>query len=661
MFSPVSMERLSAVVLKRDERTVLRGLGREAAVHLVRTEAGPETAPQEPRDRSDDLGRCDALLGRISSLVRRLDVEELPEPASEMSELSIQEIEGRLAAAEDQAAGLTDRLETVQGQWGQVTSLLDQVSAYEGLALPIEQLEKLSFLHFATGRLPSEHVTRLCDEVGDNVVLLPLSEEGEEQTLIAVTSRKGRFALETALEGAGFRHESIKPPEAETEGGMDRVAEEAKAEQERLGRELKTLRRRLEGLGDELAPELANLRAAVLVERKILEAEQNFPHTDQTVLVTGWVPEDEVPGVRRFLNDLTGGRCVVEAEGADDVPEDQVPVLLRHRRLLRPFELLVAGYGLPGYRELEPTLFVGFTFLVMFGMMFGDVGHGAVLILGGLAGLRFARSQKGSDAGVLLIFAGTASVLFGLVYGSYFGFEPHGWALWHGPLEPQDTLLFMGMAMTLGLGIISLGLVLNIVNRLRRGDVVGGILDRFGVVGGVLYWAAVVLVFRALIQGRSDLNWLLLPLIGLAVLALLVKEPILYAISTRTGGHHHATSFPMAVMESLIEVFETGISYMANTISFVRLAAYAMSHAAILLATFLVADEVSRATGQFGGVIGVVVIIVGNVVTILLEGVIASVQALRLEYYEFFSKFFSGRGRAFEPFRLSAKDGKTSG
>ena len=91
---------------------------------------------------------------------------------------------------------------------------------------------------------------------------------------------------------------------------------------------------------------------------------------------------------------------------------------------------------------------------------------------------------------------------------------------------------------------------------------------------------------------------------------------------------------------------------MANTISFVRLAAYAMSHAAILMATFLMAAEVQKVSVG-GGVLSTLVLVVGNIVAILLEGIIASVQALRLEYYEFFGKFFSGMGKAFNPFRFS--------
>jgi V/A-type H+-transporting ATPase subunit I len=649
------MKRLSVVILERDERAVLRGLGEQGAVHLVRTAAGPETAPRDPLDRSAELQRCDALLARIDGLVRRLEMDALPEPPETLPEMALDQVEAQVGRLEQRAEEVLQTRADVLQRWGRVTALLDQVSAYEGLELSFDQIGRFSFLHFAIGAMPEENLPRLQEEVGPNVVLLPMTEADGRQRLVAVTSRKGRFALETALEKAGFARDTVAEAGTAT---MSELLEQARREKEQLSRELAQPKEALEALTAEVAQPLAVLRAVLGVERKLLDAEQNFPRTDSTVLVTGWVPSDDVPSVRRRMQDLVGGRCVVQAEDPDDVPDAEIPVLLRHPRLLRPFELLVTGYGLPGYRELEPTLFVAITFLVMFGMMFGDVGHGCVLIVGGLAAIFIGRSERASDIGVLLIFAGLASVAFGFVYGEYFGM--HGPGLWHTPLAAETTMTFMGVAIAVGIGVITLGLVLNVVNRFRQGDVLGGILDRAGVVGGVFYWASIVLVLRWAIQHRSDLNWLLGPTIGLALVALIIKEPLLYALYRRQGKHHHADSFGEAVMESGIEVFETILGYLANTISFVRLAAYAMSHAAILLATFLLADAVAEATGSMGGMLRIVVIILGNILAILLEGIIASVQALRLEYYEFFGKFFSGSGRAFTPFRISSHNTKSS-
>lgn len=661
MFRPAEMKRLSVVVLEQDRRRVLRGLGQLGAVHLVRSQAGPETAPEPPPDRTAELARCDAVIDRAAALARDLGIAVREPPPEALPDLDLDEVERRVETVDNRVREPLQRRADCRRQWGEVAALLGQAAGFETLEVPVEDLGRLSFLHFALGSLPPANLERLRQEVGENVVLVPLAEAGGEQRLVAVTSRKGRFALETALEKLGFARKAV---EAEGGGNLAEIADRLRQEQDRLSEELGRLNRTVDALANEVAEPLGELVAVVRVERRILEAEQNFPRTHATALITGWVPADEVASLRRRLRDLVGNRCVIETADAADVPEEEIPVLVKHSRLLRPFQMLVAAYGLPGYRDLEPTLFVALTFLGMFGMMFGDIGHGGVLAAAGVLAAVYGRTPKFRDGGVLLVAAGAASVVFGFVYGECFGVEIEGLALWQSPLAPDAAATFISVSIGIGVGVITLGLVLNIINRFRRGDWLGGLLDRTGVVGGIFYWASVAMFLRWGVQKRSDLNWLLALLIGGALVALLVREPLLHALCHRRdeaeaeaeGKAGYRPGLIETIMESFIHVFETVLTYLSNTISFVRLAAYAMSHTAILVATFLLADEVAKAAGAVGGPLGAVVIVLGNAMAIVLEGIIASVQALRLEYYEFFSKFHTGGGRAFQPFRLSGKD-----
>lgn len=658
MFSAVEMKRLSVVVLERDERTVLRGLGALGAVHLVRTGAGPDTAPQDPPDRSDSLARCDDLLGRIDTIGRQLELERLPDVTDkDLPEISLDDVERRLKPIETQTDEVLQHREVTLQRWGRVTALLDQVEAYEGLELSFDQVGRFSFLHFAIGSLPAENLAAFEHQTAENVVLMPLGETDGRRRIVAVTSRKGRFALETALEQSGFRRE--KTIESAT-GTMQQLLDEARREKDQLSTELTRPREAIQALLRNVSHPLAVLQAVVEVERKILDAEQNFPRTDATVLINGWVPADEVTPLRRRLQNLVGGRCVVETEEPGDVPEEEIPVLVKHPRLLRPFQMLVAAYGLPGYRELEPTLFLAITFLVMFGMMFGDVGHGAVLIVAGLGTLIWGRKEQTRDAGILLISAGTASAVFGFLYGEVFGFEIPGLTLWNNPLH-GDTMELLIVAMGYGVVVISLGLVLNIVNCLRRSDVVGGVMGKFGAAGAIFYWGALALGIKAYVL-KHEMNavWVVL-LILVPMVVMFLKEPVQYVLARRAGRKPQAESLFEAVFESGVELFEGVLGYMANTISFVRLGAYAMSHAAILYATLMMAEQMHTMAGAgLGGVLYVVVLVLGNILAIVLEGIIVSVQALRLQYYEFFGKFFSGTGRAFKPFRLGAGTQDTS-
>jgi len=202
--------------------------------------------------------------------------------------------------------------------------------------------------------------------------------------------------------------------------------------------------------------------------------------------------------------------------------------------------------------------------------------------------------------------------------------------------------------------MISVGLILNVVNRIRKGDIIGGILDKFGLIGLLFYWGALaLLLYGATIRSWGIMGLCLVLFLAVPIIGWSVKEPLEHLMSSKPGGHGGAHGgMAGAIIESCVGAFEAILSYLANTISFVRLAAYAMSHAALLFAAFMVAEEVRGSAG--GGVWSLLVIIFGNLIAIVLEGVIASVQALRLEYYEFFGKFYSGGGEPFEPFRIAA-------
>jgi V/A-type H+/Na+-transporting ATPase subunit I len=686
MFRPVPMLQIRAVVLERHQRAVLKDWARLGAVQLVPQPVGLETAAMVPRENSAKLAQCERVLGGIGALRQTLGaaavVQGRARPPDTLKELTLDEAEQQLHALEERAGELVQHREQLLRHFAELSALSEQVASYCGLELPLDEPESFEFLHFITGSLPAEKFEHL--KVGDNVALLPLEgpvdesqkvglavpsepwstesahpmrsfwhrrgalgtarpttlPAGGRQHLVAITTHAGRRALEEALAQVGFEPERLPALAGAT---ADTVSEENRREEASVTAELQQVEEQVRRLALEVAPTLTTLERALQLERRLLQAEQNVPHTEAAVLLSGWVPGTEASALEQRLREITGNRCVMESAAPEQVPEDQVPVLLHHARLLRPFELLVKGYGLPRYRELEPTLFVALSFVLMFGMMFGDVGQGAVLGVAGLAAWLLSRQAKARDVGLLLLFGGLSSMGFGALYGSYFGLPGlKRYALWHDPLEGEPMDL-MRSAIGLGVAMLSLGLILNVVNRFRHGDFLGGFLDKFGVLGVLFYWGMLAFITQyAAVQSWGLVRQALLLCFVLPVVGWTLKGPLEYVRRRHTDG------LWAAIAESLVEAFEGALSFLANTISFVRLAAYALSHAALLLATFMLAAQVQRASA----VGSVAIIILGNGVAIVLEGVIAAVQALRLEYYEFFSKFFSGAGRAFEPFQL---------
>jgi V/A-type H+-transporting ATPase subunit I len=295
----------------------------------------------------------------------------------------------------------------------------------------------------------------------------------------------------------------------------------------------------------------------------------------------------------------------------------------------------------------------------MFGIMFGDVGHGTVQAVLENIILLVANQEPLRDFGLLSLMAGLSSVFFGAVYGSYFGIPAlHHYALWYDPLHEPVGLMVAAVAV--GILMISVGSILNVVNAFRRREFLTAVLDKFGLVGVLFYWGTLVFIVKYTTLSELGLAGIVLVLvIVLPLLALTLKEPLQYALSKRAGRTPHSENIFMAFVESLIETFEAVMAYLANTISFVRLAAYAMSHAAILMATFAMADTVAETPGV-GGVLYVLIAIIGNAVALILEGVVVAVQVLRLEYYEFFGKFFSGSGLPFSAFSFLGREKEVS-
>jgi V/A-type H+/Na+-transporting ATPase subunit I len=674
VFRVVPMMLLQAVVLAQDERAVLKGLGQLGAVHLTHTHPGPDTAPLAPIDQTAELGRYNRIRSRVQELCQSLEItpqmrnkmkyslkKDLLSSQGEREREAITTLPGEgatqaplidemLQSLEQKSGDLMRYRQRILQRQKELTAICDRVSCYRGLDIPLDGLDQFSFLHFVTGSLPAQNLERLGKEISDNVVLLPLVRQKRQQLLFAITTLQDWPVLEKTLQQAGFQRELLPVVEGET---VDRVSEEGEKEQEQLAAELEQLNDRLKTIANEFALPLAQIERSADAECQLLSAIQRFPRTEAAVFINGWIPAGEVATLENHMGEITGGRYALKTTLPDASSGEQVPVLLKHSRLLCPFEMLISTYGLPDYQEVEPTLFVALSYILMFGMMFGDAGHGIVLAVCGLGALLSGRSKRMKDLGVLLLFGGLSSIIFGVVYGSYFGIGAmKKYALWHDPLEGNPIQLMYG-AIGIGVAMISLGLILNIINRFRRGDVIGGVLDKFGLVGLLFYWGTLVLLMHGGtiqswgLMSTSVILFLVVPIVGWSL-----KEPLELFLSHGTGDRKKADDgLANAIMESCVGAFEAILSYLANTISFVRLAAYAMSHAALLFAAFMVSAEV-RDFPIGGGLLSILVIIFGNIIAIVLEGIIASVQALRLEYYEFFSKFFSGNGQPFEPFRL---------
>jgi V/A-type H+-transporting ATPase subunit I len=325
-------------------------------------------------------------------------------------------------------------------------------------------------------------------------------------------------------------------------------------------------------------------------------------------------------------------------------------VALQSSKLLRPFQMLVTTYARPRYGEVDPTWLIALTFPLLFGAMFGDVGHGLLLAALGilLSSTRVKALRSLASLGGLITICGLVAAVFGFLYGSIFGFEHVLHAVW---LQPgEDPLTILIVAIGGGVVLLSIGFLIGIYNGIVARDWAHLLFGHGGISAAVLYWSLLGLAASSagLLPVPARLFGILAVLAGLAIMfsGILIRLVEGDRPLVEGGMGTYAIQAPM-------ELFETVISFLSNSLSYVRVGAFAIAHVVLSSVVFLLAELVSPGHG-----IGYwSIVAIGNIGIVIYEGLIVGIQAMRLSYYEFFSKFFTGGGMRFEPLTLlSQKD-----
>jgi V/A-type H+-transporting ATPase subunit I len=484
---------------------------------------------------------------------------------------------------------------------------------------------KTRFLDFYVGTVPRENVGRLegAVQLADHFLFKYL-ERGDSAHVIIVGPQGGRDAqLSSVLTSAGFQALPIP-------------SDLANADPTAKHEELSTRRAELMGQRDALRAELAHWeqqhREALLDARRVLLLAEPFVTLDPSIrskgqlsMLAGWVPLRELPSLAERLE--VSLAMPFDLSFRDPRPDERplVPTVPVKNKWLAPFAMLVKQYGIPQYGEVDPTPLFAFTFLLMFGSMFGDVGQGAVI-----AGLAWVFRAKLGRFWLFGVMAGGSSVLFGFLYGSIFGYEEILPALWKSPIH--HPILMLKIALGYGVAFIVVACLLAIYNRLVIGNLSGALLGHHGVVNLAFYLALVWGGMNLAGTGAFGSLPTLLVVASLAALAVY-------------GWRHLVAPIGEKILVVFIETLETVIGYVSNTLSFLRVAAFSLNHAALSIAVLTLA-EMMGATGH------VITVILGNVFVLVLEGGIVMIQVMRLQYYEGFSRYFSGEGHEFSPLRL---------
>jgi V/A-type H+-transporting ATPase subunit I len=565
-----------------------------------------------------------ALEIQLSDLLRKLSLKASPIKNIEI--FSYEKIEELFRKISQQLNNFITAREELSAELNTKESMFMQVKDY--LLFPIKRNSFYSILDVRLGKLEEKSIQIFERSLeGLPHLIYPVRKAMDKTVVLFIGLRRDRALLDKVFKGISW--ESLELPN-EYIDISEEVEKKLKIQIDECLKKIAEINAKIKNLADVYQEDLSKAQAFLKLKKSLLEAKKYSCVTSKTVLLSGWVPSEEKQKVMLEIKKIAD---VSYAEGRPasqlDIPKEDIPVRLKHNVIFKPFEFLISNYGVPRYGTIDPTIFIAISFLLLFGAMFGDLGQGLTFIL---CSLILSKSRKGKlrQLGSLVLYCGISSAFFGTLYGSVFGFEEIIPTIW---LKPMNNIFkVFKISVIFGMLMITVGIIINIINAMKDKDYLKALFDKSGLIVGMLYWMAIGFLSKSFVE-KATVPPIYLTAIFLGFILLFIK-PFIVAIFRKKKEKEGVF---VLFMESIVDLLEILMNYLANTVSFIRIAAFSLAHAGLFFAIF----ELSRLLKASGSQsLSLIVIILGNIFIMLLEGLVVSIQSLRLNYYEFFSKFF---------------------
>ena len=546
---------------------------------------------------------------------------------------TLENTEAWLSEASGEAARLSTRRNSAVSLAHDDAELISRLEPFSLLEVDLEELlgMKSMRLHFGSTELEYWPELRQEAETEYGAFLFRSGYSHDKIYCILLTLPGASILAEERLHAKGLVLEDLPNAAGLTGIPARRIAE--------LRTEAAEARRQGEELTRQLAAMADRLRAEALSRYSFLKymsegvALRRMAGTDgEAFYLCGWTPAKGQEDFKAAAEAL-GCTCRFEKPGVMDA--GKVPVKFKKGRLAQVFSPFVDMYGVPAFGEADPRLFLALTYCLFFGMMFGDIGQGVVLILVGL----YMYKKRGMWLGGILACVGVPAIIFGFIYGSVFGNEHllPGFKV----LEGDGVVTILLISAVIGVLLILFTGVMNIITAFRQREYRKALFSANGVTG-VLFLALLgagaglqlgldVAVFS------SGVYWAVL---GVLLLSIWFSEPL--ALLLRLERRHEEASVGMMILEGFFELFEAVLGWLSNSLSFLRVGTYAVIHAIMMMIVY-------QLSAKSGGGYSIFGLVIGNAVVMVIEAALVCIQSLRLEFYELFSRFYTGRGTPYQP------------
>ena len=602
----------------------------------------PSTYTKEDFDEIE--AQCASMEQILEYLCKGLSVEPVIDKESLAdSHYSIEDARTDLKKLMELMDAKIAEINRKKGAISQFRQFREMINSITYRDVDFKDIEGLNYFDYEIGSLSKENRMRLRRNYENiSAVALNIGTIKNSTEDIDIIIFPKQFREETSKLLKSLNWVKLEIPEG-ISGNVSQMIRQTDAKIRTLQNEVDELSVVLHENREETRVLLNKIYTTIKLEERVLRLERDIVYGQNTFVLNAWIIKGDRKEVERVLSQHLP-KLIIEIKNPDEL-ERQVtpPTQFKNSFFTRPFEKVIRLYGLPAYNEIDPTPFVAITFCLMFGIMFGDIGQGLVYLL---AGMLIIKRRPG--IGHLLTRLGGSSIVFGFIYGSLFGLEqaelPWLPSLTGRPLDPKNIPMILIAGVIFGTVTLTVSFVLGIINAIRRGNIEEGIFGKNGLAGYIFLMGLIFSVVA--VTGIIGLP------VGLPLLAMLVSLVLMMAkaplanliLNNRPLIHGTVGAY---LTESVFEAVETVLSTLSNAISFIRVGAFALNHAGLFLA-FLVMSEMTENIA-----LKIVILVLGNILILTLEGLVVFIQGLRLQYYEMFGKYFQGGGVAFNPAKIN--------
>lgn len=582
------------------------------------------------------------VLKQLGELSARAHIKFESADCSDIANSSLDRLNKRVLSVRRKLDKLIEEKNEAKDKLNTYKIALEQVNHLKGLDADFQQLFNCKFVKVRFGRLPSDSFDKLPYYDDKPFYFVDFTKEKEYYWGAYFTPNSIAEEIDEIFEDLYF--ERMKIPDF-IHGNSDAAAEELGSLIVSAEKEAEEAEAKIKIFIEMEKPGLDKIFSHVKAGHDNFDLRSMAYFSKDKFHVVGFVPKKEAEGFMKLFDDMENVSVLMQPASANG--KLSPPIKLKNNKFTQPFSMFVEMYGLPSYNGINPTTFVAITYTLLFGIMFGDLGQGLVLAIAGALLWKFKKFALGP----ILTRVGISGAVFGLLYGSVFGYEelldPFYEALGISFLPfkvMHNVTTILIAAIAIGVVIMIISILINIVTGIRNKQLAEALFGNNGIAGLLFFGSILAGAVGTLFGVKMFTPAYVIGLIVLPLIAMFLREPLSHWVRGKSyemeGG---LTDF---IASNFFEVFEFLLGYATNTLSFVRIGGFVLSHASMMLVVMALAEQVSAAAVP-------VVVVIGNIFVMGIEGLLVGIQTLRLEFYEIFSRFYSGDGVPFTPVKIN--------